>query len=251
MEHSDHSWRGIYTMGCLFTLLVILGILLDILLGTTTGIATAPAAYAAESHFIELRDNLLRGLYHLDALNLFIQVLMMPVFFSLYAIMRKSSRGVSFFAMVVFIIGSAVYLSGNPALGMYELSLKWKATNNEVLRNIYLAAGESVLAKGAHGTPAAFLGSALLSLAGILVSVAMTKGRVFNRLTALLGIFGNSLLLLYLVTITISPSSLTLGIIFAIPGGLLMIGWMLLFMARMYKIANRQGGHPHSSSPQF
>lgn len=247
MEHSEHSWRGIYTMGCLFTLLVILGILLDILLGTTTGGATGISAYAAEAHFTELRDNPLRGFYHLDALNLFIQLLMIPVFFSLFAIMRKNTRGLAFFSLVVFIIGSSVYLSGNPALGMYELSVKWKSTNNEVLRNIYLAAGESILAKGAHGNPGAFAGSGLLSVAGILISIAMTKGRVFSRSTSLLGIFGNSLLFLYLVTVTISPSSLTLGLIFAIPGGLLLIGWMLLFMVRMYKIANRQG-YSHSSS---
>jgi hypothetical protein len=241
MEHSDHSWRGMYTTGCLFTLLVILGVLLDILLGSTTGVTHGTAGYAAENHFAELRDNPLRGLYHLDLLNMIIQLLLIPVFFALFATMRKNSRGLAFLALVVFIIGSSIFISGNPALSMYELSMKWKSTNNEVLRNIYLGAGEAILAKGAHGSPGAFIGAALSSLAGILMSLAMMKGRIFNRTTALLGLIANTLLLLYTFIVSASITSATIALFFAIPGGMLMIGWMFLFMIRMYKIANRQG----------
>ncbi len=248
MEHSDHSWRGMYTTGCLFTLLVILGVLLDILLGSTTGVTQGAVNYAAENHFTELRDNPLRGLYHLDLLNMFIQLLLIPVFFALFAIMRKNSRGLAFLALVVFIIGCSIYVSGNPALSMYELSVKWKSTNNEVLRNIYLGAGEAILAKGAHGSPGAFMGVALSSLAGILMSLAMMKGRIFNRTTALVGLIANTLMLLYTFLVTTSSTSGTLALIFAIPGGLLLIAWMLLFMIRMYKIANRQGYSPGGQS---
>lgn len=248
MDISEHSWKGIYASGGLFTSLVIFLILLDMVGGIVTGSDLTAMPATARDRFIQLQDNPMLGLYNLDLLNLIIQVLMIPVFFALYASLRKNTRGEAFLSLVIFLVGVAVYLGSNPALPMFELSFKWLNTNNEILKNQYIAAGESILASGSHGSLGAFSGYALITIAGLLMSWSMASGRVFNRKTYTMGIAGNALLLLYLIAVTFIPPLGRYALLVALPGGLLTLAWMTLFGLRLFKLRlGRQPGKPAAS----
>jgi hypothetical protein len=171
-----------------------------------------------------------------------IQVLLIPVFFSLYASLRKHTRGEAFFAFIVFLVGSAVFISANPALPMFELSSRWMETNNEIKRHLYESAGESILAKGAHGSLGAFSVFLLPSLSGILMSIAMITGRVFSRKTALFGIAGYSLVTLYILFVTFLPSLGRYALVAAFPGGLLVIVWYCLVGLRLLRLSKHKSG---------
>jgi len=244
MEQSDHSWRGIYILGGLFTSFVLFITLLDIAAGFATGGDLTQHPLTARDRFIQLQDSPFLGLYNLDLLNLISQLLMIPVFFAMYGSMRKQTRGEALFALFVFLSGTAVFISANPALPMIELSERWISTNNEVIRNLYVAAGEAILAKGAHGSAGAFMGFFLPVVSGLLMAWAMAQTRVYNQKTILFGLLANTLMLIYLILVTFVPGVGKYAFIVALPGGLLMFVWLALVCIRLFKLGRSKPGRP-------
>ncbi|MDD2358738.1 MAG: hypothetical protein PHX13_12585, partial [Thiovulaceae bacterium] len=104
---------------------------------------------------------------------------------------------------------------------------------------IFQAAGEALLVKGVHGGGAVFIGFFIPTLANMLFAFAMRKGKVFGKITVISGIAGNILMLLYLIVITFIPEAGQFAIVLAMPGGVLIMIWMILFTARLFKICNR------------
>lgn len=248
MEQSDHSWRGIYVLGGLFTSFVLFITLLDIVAGFATGGDLTQLPQTARDRFIQLQDSPFLGLYNLDLLNLISQVLMIPVFFAMYGTLRRQTRGEALFALFVFLIGTAVFINANPALPMVELSERWISTNNEVIRNLYVAAGEGILARGVHGSTGAFMGFFLIVAAGILMAWAMAQTRVYNQKTILFGLLGNGLLLIYIVLVTFIPAVGAFAFIVALPGGLLMLVWLSMVCLRLFKMGRSKPGRPQPAS---
>ncbi|MBN2093378.1 hypothetical protein JW964_27385 [candidate division KSB1 bacterium] len=125
---------------------------------------------------------------------------------------------------------------------MLELSHKYVVAESEVEQNLLAAAGEAMLAKGAHGSMGAFPGFALPTIASILIAITMLKGKVFSKTTGYIGIFASSFMLIYLILVTFVPATQKVAVIFAMPGGLLSMTWMIMYMIRLFKLRRLQ---PH------
>jgi hypothetical protein len=67
------------------------------------------------------------------------------------------------------------------------------------------------------------------------MSVVMLRGKLFSRTTSWLGITGNSLMVVYVVLVTFMPGVETMAMAFAMPAGLLVMGWMGMFAARLFR----------------
>lgn len=236
MEHSESHWRTIYQFGAIFTFFALCFIILDMVLGMMTGGDLTAVPHTAVDRYYQLRDHRLLGLYNLDLLNLIIQLLMIPSFFALYAAHRKVKKGGALLSLCIFLIGTAVFLTSNTALTMLELSKSYFTTTSEVQKSLLAAAGEAMLAKGAHGSLGVFVGFALIPIANLLMSMVMFRSHVFNSLTASLGIAGNLLMLVYILLITLVPATGSWALALAIPGGLLTMGWMGLYMMKLVKL---------------
>jgi hypothetical protein len=109
------------------------------------------------------------------------------------------------------------------------------ASSIEFQRNLLAAAGEAMLAKGSHGSIGVFLGFILSSIASVVMSFGMLKGRIFGKVTAYFGISGGLLLIVYLVLETFIPELKKFAIIIATPGGLLTLVWMIMFTVKLLK----------------
>ena len=144
-------------------------------------------------------------------------------------------------AMAFELIGAAVFIANNAALPMLALSAKYATAQSEAQRTLLAAAGESLVAKGEHGTPGVFLAFLLLSIAGIVMSWAILKGRVFNRATAWTGILSNVLLLTYVILVTFVPKTKAVAVLISSPGGLLAIAWLLLIAIGLFRLSRRTG----------
>lgn len=120
---------------------------------------------------------------------------------------------------------------------MLDLSQKYFGTDSEEQKLLIAAAGEAMLAKGSHGSFSVFIGFVLPTFANALMSVVMLKGRIFSRLTSYLGIVGNTLMIIYLVLVTFSPAVEKLALSFAMPGGLLLMTWMIMFTIKLFKLS--------------
>jgi hypothetical protein len=69
------------------------------------------------------------------------------------------------------------------------------------------------------------------------MSWAMFPEKIFSKATAVLGIAGNLLLLVYFVLVTFVPGAGKSAVALAMPGGLLAMAWMVLFALRLFRLA--------------
>ncbi len=237
MEKTEQQWQRIYTAGGVATVIMLAGLILDIVLSKVLGggnLTTLPKTAVERYH--EFQSSPLVGLYHLDLLTMTNQVIFIPAYYALYAVHRKESQAYALLALLIFLIGTTIMVTGNTALTMLDLSNKYAAATTQAQRTLLAAAGEAMLAQGEHGSLSVFIGFLLPNLAGILMSWAMLKGHVFGAATAYLGLAGNLCLMVYIVLVTFIPAVEKQAVAFALPGGLLVMLWMGRFAIRLFRL---------------
>lgn len=229
------NWKTIYTFGAIAALIVVLGSVFDIIIGTALGGSVEALPKTAIDRFSQFRSHPWVGLYNLDLLNMVTMVIMFPAFFALYGAHRKTNNGLAGLALAFFLIGAAVFVANNTALPMLELSKKYYSSESSYQKGLIAAAGEAMLARGAHGSPGAFAGFALVLLSEIVMAFAMLKSGVFGKITAWTGITGCMLMLVYIILVTFMPGVKAVAMLVSIPGGSLLMAWMILFAARLLR----------------
>ena len=233
------GWKTLYVLGGIAALFVALASVADIAIGFALGGDLSKLPGTAIDRFVEFRQNLWLGLYHLDLLNATTTFILTATFLALSAAHRRAASGLAALAMVIELIGTAVFIANNAALPMLALSAKYAAASTGEQRTLLAAAGESMLARGEHGTSGVFLAFLLLSIAGILMSFVILKGRVFGKAAGWTGVLGNTLLLAYVVLVTFVPGAKTIAMVISTPGGLLAIAWLILIAAGLFRLGRR------------
>ena len=146
------------------------------------------------------------GLLNFDVLYIITNILLIPFYLALYAALKSNREAMVITALVLGLVGLAIYFPSNTAFEMLKLSEQYPSATTEVQRSILLAEGQMLLAQ-LNGT--AYVVYYLLSaIAVLLFSAAMLQSKVFSRNTAYAGISAGILMLV--------PSSLgMIGLIFA------------------------------------
>lgn len=238
IKNTEKQWNSIYTLGGQACIIALLGILIDIAIGNITGGNLSALPQTAFDRFTEFHDNKLLGLYNLDLLNIIIQMVLIPAYFALYAVHRNVNKAYGLLALVVFLFGSVIMVANNTALPMLELSNKYYSTTIESQKSLYAAAGESMLAQGAHGSPAIFLGFFIPNIANLIISIVMLKGKVFGKVNSWTGIIGSILMMIYVMLVNFGTGVENMATSFAMPGGLLLLAWMVMFTIRLFKLGH-------------
>lgn len=236
MENSGNQFRSIYLIGAITTIIVLCGIVLDMVVGSMTGGDISSLPQTAIDRFIQFNDNWVLGLYNLDLLNVINQIILIPSIFAIYIAHKRTDNGFALFALILFLIGTTIFITSNTSLTMFDLSKKYFSTISDVQKNLIAAAGESMLAKGAHGSLGVFIGFALPTFANILMSHVMIQGKIFTKATSYIGFVGNILMLLYIILVTFYPVVEKVALMIAMPGGLLVMAWMIMFMIKLLKL---------------
>ncbi len=237
--NTDEKLKNIYMAGAVASVVVICLTLLDVVIGSITGGDLSGVPQLAVDKFAQLQENKLLGLYNLDFLNFIVSLIMIPAFIALYFALREEERYFSMLALIIFSIGTTVFIANNAALPMLDLSNKYNAATTEDQSAFFAAAGEALIAKGTHGTPGVFPGFVLITLSEILVSYIMLKTKVFSKVTAYFGFAGTTLLLVYLVLITFAPATKSFAMIIVAPGGILSIVWMIMYTRNLFLLAKK------------
>lgn len=230
--------QRIYTLGGIASAIAILVIVADIVIGTITGADLTALPQTAMERFNQLEQNWLLGLYNLDLLNAINQLILIPTFFAIYIALSHSQKEFALLAFILFVTGSIIMVTGNAALPMLELSSKYHIATAHTQLQLLAAAGEAVLIQGEHGSKAMFIGFALPPLASTLFSALMVENPIFRKATGYLGLFGNALMLTYVVLITFIPSTKSVALTLAMPGGLMVLVWLLMLTAKLFKLGS-------------
>lgn len=234
---TEKQWKTIYMLGGMMTLIALIGILLDVIMGSVTGGNLSALPQTAVDRFTQFQENPLLGLYNLDLLNIINQIILIPAYYALYAAHRKVNTPFAGLALLIFLVGTIIFVSTNTALPMFELSKKYAAASTESQKALFAAAGEGMLARGMHGSLGVFIGFILPNIAGIIMSFVMLTGKLFNKAVSYLGIAGSSLMVIYLILVTFAPSTKNMATALAMPGGLMAMAWMILFAIKLFKLA--------------
>lgn len=237
MENTEKQWKSIYTLGGIATIIALTGILLDVIIGNITGGNLSDLPQTAVARFVQFHDNKFLGLYNLDFLNIIIQMILIPTFIALCATQRNVNKPYALLALLVFLFGSVIMVANNTALPMLELSNKYFASTIESQKILYAAAGESMLATGAHGSPGIFLGFFIPNIANLIISIVMLNGKIFSKTNSWLGIIGSVLMMIYVVAVNFVSGAETMATVIAMPGGLMLMAWMVIFTIKLFKLS--------------
>lgn len=195
----------------------------------------APAA--AADWFALLRDHTLLGLTLLnffDIVNYFLVGLMI---LALYKVLRPVQARAADLAAVLALLGVLVFAATQPAPALLALSRQYaSAPAGEQVA--ILAAGEARLAVDNPGANLLGLGGSVgllcISLAGLAFSLLMLRGGPFSRLTAILGLIGNTIVLGFFLTQAWAPEFNFLPhSLAAIP----LVVWEILIGLKLFKLA--------------
>ena len=229
--------RNILIFGAIAAMLVAAGSIADIFIGTALGGDLNSIPQTAVGRFTQIHRNPLLGLYYFDLLNVVITLILIPAFYAIFFLHLKNNQPLAQLSMILFIIGTAVFVVNNSALTMLELSNKYFSASNDAERNLIASAGEAFLARGAHGSAAVFFGFILPIIADIILSFVMLQGKIFAKLNSYLGIIGNFLLLIYMILVTFVPGMKSMAMIIAAPGGLMIIAWLIMSAIKLFRLS--------------
>lgn len=233
------QWKKVFVLGGIAALLSFTFTVGDIVFGSMAGVDLTQLPQTAVERFAEFQQNWLLGLYHLDLLNVITAILMIPAYFALLGLHRNKNLPYAAFALFLSFIGTTLFVSGNSALSMMELSTKYYAAADDTQRMLIAAAGEAMLAQGSHGSLGVFIGFAASTIAGISMAWVMLNGKVFGQVASYLGFVGNILLLVYILLVTFVPALGNIAVLLAAPGGLMALAWTLLIGIKLLKMGRQ------------
>jgi membrane-bound ClpP family serine protease len=237
-ENQKIGWLSLYRLGGMTALLAILVTLTDISLTFLPAGAEPPGTMTAIDWFVLFQDNWFMGLRNLGLLpNILSLILVIPLFLALYEVHRLTDGAYAALALILALVGTAIYLSNNAAFPMWALSAKYSAATTEAQRTLIAAAGEAVLARGEDFTPGALMGFLFAEAATVSISCVMLRGGIFSKGTAYAGILGGLCLAVFTVWATFIPVLFEVAMLLALIGGIASITWNILTARKLFELS--------------
>lgn len=234
----DRHWRSLYKIGGTAALLaVLLGLIEIAITFMPGGNLSAPTI---GDWFALFQTNWFMGLRNLGLLNLMVNALGIFIFFALYGAHRQVNQPYAALALIIFIIGVAVFYATNRAFSMLELSNHYAAAAADGQRMALEAAGLALLATGTSHAPGTFLAFFFLEVSGMGMSWVMLRSGVFSRINAYAGLLGFALLLAYEISASFIPATQSAALLLTIIGGLAVMVWYILIARRLFRLAQGQ-----------
>ncbi|GAB6273775.1 MAG: hypothetical protein STSR0004_06380 [Peptococcaceae bacterium] len=236
LDINNSNWKKLYRLGAVCTFLVVFVMVAELFL---TALPDGARALLTITAWFDLFNrNWFMGMRNLGLINIIATTLMVPVFFSIFGLHRKENSAFAGLSFIIFIAGYAIFMADNASFPMLELSRKYAIADLES-KKILLAAGESLLAKGSSHTPGTFPGFFLAEIAGIFFSIVMLHGRVFSKITGVVGIIAFGFLFLFEVSSSFIHALYDTSMILAIIGGIFSYAWYIMIGLRLLKVSKK------------
>lgn len=232
---TESHWSSLYKLGGAAALLAVLAFLVDIAISMASE-DISPAAFTAVDWFALFQANGLAGLRALGLINVVSLIVSMPLYLSLYTAHQPVNRGFAALALMIYLVGAAVYISNNAAVPMFVLSGQYATAATETQRTILAAAGEAVLVRGTDFAPGSFAGFVLTEIAGLGFATLMLKSGIFSKAAAWFGIVGFMLLSVFTIWATFLPSQFDAAMGVAMVGGLASVAWYVLTARGLFNL---------------
>jgi hypothetical protein len=232
---SESSWKSLYKIGGVAALIATALFVGDIVI-LVTGNAMLGSA---NSWFTLMQNDRVAGLLQLFFTDLVGVALMYPIFFALYAALKRSNEVYAAFATGLAGLGIAIVLATNINYSLLYFNDQY-AVATAVQRSQIATAGESFVAL-LNGT-GPIMGGLFIEGAFVIISIIMLQSRVFSKKIAYLGIaahgldVAHSIVLLVLAPIFGMALASTIGALLLTIGGTLQLIWYPLVGRRLIQL---------------
>lgn len=200
--NTESRWQGLYKTGGMAALAMFVIMLVQVIV-----FMIWPPPATVEGFFALFQQNGLLGLLSLDLLYIINNTLLILVYLALYFSLRRSAESASLIALVLSVVGVAVYYSSNTAFEMLSLSSQYAAAATELQRTITLSAGQ-VMLETYKGTSFDIY-YVLNAIALLIFAAVMLRSKFFSRATAVWGLVAG-------VLMSIPSTAGTIGLIFSL-----------------------------------
>ena len=235
-ETSDLRWKGFYKFAGTMALLIVLVGLVDTVTSMLGGEAHENSVVNVVEWFTLFQSNRFAALGNLGLFNILTLSLGIPLYLALFVVHRHNHPSFAALAAILFVTGTAVYISSNTVFSMLALSDQYTVAD-ETQKPLLEAAGRALLAQGADLTPGTFMGFLFTQTAGMMLAFVLLWGGVFGKATAWLGATGFGLMLVFFVVAAFMPAQFSTAIMISAPGGLLLIAYHILLARRLFQLA--------------
>jgi len=229
---ADLRWKSLYKVGGVAALIAATLLLFEIII-----FAIWPQPNTITDYFVLFQNSKFIGLLDFYLLEFFAYILFIPIFLAISLAIRRGNESYIALALIFAIIGVAVFLATNNPFSMLSLSNQYAAAATDAQKELYLAAGQTILANTNQRAFEGFnIGFFLLSIAGMIISIVMLRSRTFNKVIANVGILTFTISLVEYIRVVFMPSISLLLIIIAVSSGLLIPIWLVLIARRLLKL---------------
>jgi hypothetical protein len=222
---SNTNWKPIYRVGGGAALITAVLIPVQIIVFIAW---PPPLEGPVIDWFTVFQSNWLLGLLRLDLLLIVDYVLLVPIVLALYVALKRASESWMAVATALYSVAIAAYFASNRAFEMLSLSEGYAAATTDAQRDVYLAAGQAMLATF-EGT-AFQVSYVLASVAGIMIGAVMLRSEIFGRVAAYALIVGDVIGLgLYVPTIGVFLSVISVPVLWV---------WYVLIARRLIQLGS-------------
>ena len=227
------NWKDLYKIGGVAAIIAAVLLIIEIIV-----FAAWPLPNTVIGYFNIFRSNKLVGLIDFYLLEFFAYVLFVPIFIAIYAALKRINQSYMIIAIVLAIIGIAVFLATNNPFSMLSLNNQYLAATSEAQKSMLLATGQMVLVNTNQRAMGGFnMGFLLLSVAGLIYSIVMLQSNIFSKKIAYVGVLNFAISIADYFRIILLPSETTLLLVIAIVSGLLFIIWLILVGGRLFQLS--------------
>jgi len=229
---ADLRWKSLYKVGGVAALIAATLLLFEIII-----FAIWPQPNTITDYFVLFQNSKFIGLLDFYLLEFFAYILFIPIFLAISLAIRRGNESYIALALIFAIIGVAVFLATNNPFSMLSLSNQYAAAATDAQKELYLAAGQTILANTNQRAFEGFnIGFFLLSIAGMIISIVMLRSKIFNKVIANVGILTFTISLVEYIRVVFMPSISLLLLIIAVSSGLLIPIWLVLIARRLLKL---------------
>ena len=236
IDTSDARWKSFYKLAAVAALLIVLTGLVDTVTSMLAGEASVNTEIGVTEWFTLFQSDRLAALGSLGLFNIITLSLGIPLYLALFNLHRQNQPSFATLAVILFAVGTGIYISSNTVFSMLALSDQYSAAS-EAQKPLLEAAGRALLAQGADLTPGTFMGFLFTQSAALMMAFVLLNGGIFSKVTAWLGAAGFGLMLVFFTMAAFVPEQFTTAMMISALGGLLLIAYHILLASKFLQLA--------------
>ena len=235
-DSQSPEWKSLYLAGGYAALLA--GVVFRRNIGAEVSLFAADAIpESATGWFRLLENNPFVAIAYLDFIDIIDYALVGLMFLAVCMVLWKKNNSAMLVGTAAGLVGIAVNFASNITFQMLHLSQQFRAAGTVTLRASVISSGQAILS---FNNPSAifqgtgdYLSLLLIAIGSMILSAAILRSQVFNRVTGIVGLLASGCDLAYCVTFSVAPS---LRVVFLPIAGLFYMIWHIMIGIRLLKL---------------